>query len=230
MRFLRKIAMTIGFIVMIGAVGGYAEFFFDFQPPMARLHNPPLSGPTPYAPTPSPDGNWVVAGDGRTFAGYRIGQKFMGIPIPEDAVGHTKVVTGALTVAGTSATGLDIKADLTQLHSHKSMRDNAMHTKGLETDRFPDATFHMTAPADFQKAPALEEAVSARAEGDLTLHGVTRHVEIPVDAQWTGTEIEVAGHLTVSLADYGMQVPSVVKVVRAQDHGDLEFDLFFKHP
>lgn len=227
MRLLRKIAMWIGFLVMGGLIAGYWMFFFDFQPPMPRLHQQSPAGPTPPAATGTPDGHWVVAGDGRTFVGYRVEQKFLGIPIPEDAVGRTKLVTGALNVAGTSVTQVDITADLSQLHSHKSGRDSALHSRGLDTDHFPTATFHLTAPADFQKIPGLDEPVNARAEGDLTLHGVTRHVEIPVDAQWTGSEIEVVGHLTVSFPDYAIQPLSVARLVKVQNHGDFEFDVFF---
>ncbi|MFN8035561.1 MAG: YceI family protein [Acidimicrobiia bacterium] len=228
MRLLRKIWMWVGFLVTAALVAGYLVFFFDFQPPMPRLHQASQPSPMQPAAAVSPDGRWSVAGDGRSFVGYRVVQKFMGVPIPEDAVGRTKVVAGSLTVAGASASQVDITADLGQLHSHKSGRDTFLHTKGLDTDHFPTATFHLTRPAAFEKVPALGEAVHASAEGDLTLHGVTRHVAIPVDAQWTGAEIEVVGHLTLNFADYGIQPATVAKVVRTEDHGDLEFDVFLR--
>ncbi|CAN5653296.1 hypothetical protein BH20CHL7_BH20CHL7_04090 [soil metagenome] len=44
--------------------------------------------------------------------------------------------------------------------------------------------------------------------GDLTLHGVTRSVQIPVRAQLADGRIQVAGSLTFPLADFEIVAPT----------------------
>jgi hypothetical protein len=59
-------------------------------------------------------------------------------------------------------------------------------------------------PADLPAGQPFE----LTAVGDLTIHGVTERVELPLRAQWDGTVIDVAGGVTIVMADYGMEPPS----------------------
>ena len=45
--------------------------------------------------------------------------------------------------------------------------------------------------------------------GKLTVHGVSRTVDIPMTGQVTGDKIEVVGSVAVDMTDYGIQTPSV---------------------
>ena len=62
--------------------------------------------------------------------------------------------------------------------------------------------------------------------GDLTLHGVTKRVELPLQAQWDGKVIDVAGGITIVMADYGMEPPSN-SIVSVAGEGELEMQLSF---
>ena len=64
------------------------------------------------------------------------------------------------------------------------------------------------------------------AVGDLTLHGVTRPVEIPLQAQWDGTVIDIAGGVTVTLADYGIEPPSN-SITSVAGAGEIELQVSF---
>jgi hypothetical protein len=69
--------------------------------------------------------------------------------------------------------------------------------------------------------------IKPTAVGDPTLHGVTKSVRIPIQAQWTGSRIEVVGSYDVALADYGITPPTGFLVLSIADHGTIELHLLF---
>ncbi|MEP7112664.1 MAG: YceI family protein [Ilumatobacteraceae bacterium] len=68
---------------------------------------------------------------------------------------------------------------------------------------------------------------SVTASGDLTVHGVTKSVEIPLEAQLTGNTIVVVGSLDVVFSDFGISAPTAPVVLSVDDHGQMELQLFF---
>ena len=85
-----------------------------------------------------------------------------------------------------------------------------------------------TEPIELGTLPAEGEQVSATAIGDLTLHGVTKSVSIPLDAVWQGDVIGVVGSLTFPWEDFGMEQPSSMRVVSLADEVTMEFQVFFR--
>jgi polyisoprenoid-binding protein YceI len=171
------------------------------------------------------DGAWNVrAGD--SFVGYRVREQLAILPAPSDAVGRTTAVDGELDISGLEIAMVDVSADLTQLTSDRSQRDERIHTIGLETDAFPEATFTLTDPISFEAQPTDGETVSAGATGELTLHGVTNKVCVPVEATMTGDTIQVLGSVGIVFADYEMQAPNF-GFVTTEDNGTIEFQLDF---
>ena len=75
--------------------------------------------------------------------------------------------------------------------------------------------------------PADGQSVQATATGDFTLHGVTKSVQVPVQARRSGNVIAVTGSLPVVFADYGIEKPSSFVVLSIDDHGTMEFQLLF---
>jgi polyisoprenoid-binding protein YceI len=173
----------------------------------------------------TPDGTWNLDASS-SFVGYRVREKLSILPAPSDAVGRTTAVTGALSISGTRVTTVEVTADLTQLQSDRSMRDQRIHSVGLETDRFPDATFTLTKAIAFDTAPAQGAEVDVQATGTLTLHGVTKEVVFPLKARWAGDSIDVAGSLAMQFADFDIQAPNS-GFVTTEDHGTIELQLHF---
>lgn len=171
------------------------------------------------------DGAWKVK-TGDSFVGYRVREQLAILPAPSDAVGRTTAVEGELDISGLKIAKVDVTADLTQLTSDRSQRDERIRTMGLETSAFPEATFALTDPIAFEAQPADGEAISASATGELTLHGVTNRVCVPVEATLTGDTVEVLGSVDVVFADYGMQAPNF-GFVSTEDNGTIEFQLDF---
>lgn len=132
-----------------------------------------------------------------------------------------------MTLTDSRVTSLDVSVDMTTLTSDDDRRDGQLHERGLETDAFPTATFSLTQPIDIVKPPGVGETVDATASGDLSLHGVTKQVTVPVQARWNGTEIEIAGSVDITIADYGIERPVGFIVLLIADTGTIEFHLLF---
>jgi polyisoprenoid-binding protein YceI len=163
-----------------------------------------------------------------TFVGYRVTEQFAAAVVESEATGRTPDVTGTFTIAGNRVSDVSMTANLQTLKSDREMRDNRIRTLGLESDRFPEATFVLTEPIDLPAEPELGETVNTTAVGDFTLHGVTRPVEIPVEGRWDGTTIQVVGNLPIVFADYDMEAPNIAGFVTVKDEGEMEFQIFFQ--
>ena len=170
------------------------------------------------------DGTWKLGG--QSFVGYRVREQLAILPAPSDAVGRTTAVDGELDISGLEISKVDVTADLTQLTSDRSMRDERIHSIGLETDAFPEATFSLSDPITFEAQPVDGETISAGATGELTLHGVTNTVCVPVEATLTHNSIQVRGSVGVVFSDYDIQTPNF-GFVTTEDHGTIEFQLNF---
>ena len=175
-------------------------------------------------------GTWTVAAD--SVAGYRVREQLANLPAESDAVGRTDQVTGSITVetsgATTTLTAASLSVDMTSLASDKTMRDNRLRREGLETDAFPTATFVLTAPVEVPAAALAGTASDITLTGDLTVHGVTKSVQIPAQAQLVNGTIQVAGSLTFPLSDYAIVAPNIGGViVSIAEDGTLEFLINF---
>ena len=174
------------------------------------------------------DGTWKVdtsigsfSDFSDSFVGYRVSEQLASIGA-NTAVGRTPKVSGTLTVAGISITAATITADLTALQSDQSMRDGRLRSQALETDTYPTATFVLAAPIKLAHLPAEGETISATATGDLTLHGVTKRVSIPLQAKLAGGVVTVVGSLPIAFADYSITPPQSMMVLSVADKGTLE--------
>ena len=193
----------------------------------------PTAAASDGAGTGTLEGTWSVDGSIGSFAdftssfvGYRVQEELVGVGAAT-AVGRTPEVTGTLTVAATSITAVEITADLTGLESDSDMRDGQLGRQGIQTDQFPTATFVLAEPIVLDALPADGETIQVTALGDLTLHGVTNRVEIPLQAVRNGDVVTVAGSLDIAFGDYGIAKPESMRVLSIEDTGVMELQLHF---
>jgi len=179
----------------------------------------------------SPAGTWTVQPGDEVFAGYRVTEQFAGETIEKTAVGRSGAVTGTVVVTaagqGTTITEASVEVDMTQLTSDSDRRDNRLRGDGLETDEFPAATFELTQPIELAAAPELGVPFDVQATGNLSLHGVTKEVTIPLSVRWSGEFIDGAGQLPIVLADFQIDPPNVGGFVSVAEDGILELQLSF---
>jgi polyisoprenoid-binding protein YceI len=161
-----------------------------------------------------------------SFVGYRVEEELANVGAAT-AVGRTPNVSGTLVLDGTTISSVSIEADVSTLQSANDMRDGQLQRQALETSTFPTASFVLTKPIELDGLPADGDTISVTATGDLTLHGVTRSVEIPLEAKLSDGVVTVVGSTTIAFADYGMSSPQSMMVLSIADQGVMELQLQF---
>jgi polyisoprenoid-binding protein YceI len=170
-------------------------------------------------------GTWSIAPD--SVVGYRVRERLASLSADSDAVGRTNAITGTAMIAAAadalSLTDASFSVDMTSVSSDRQMRDNRLRNDGIQTDQYPTSTFKLTQPVALPAAATNGSAVDVTLHGDLTLHGVTKTVDIPAKAQLNGNLIQVAGSLSFPFSDYQINAPNIAGFVAVQDTGTLEF-------
>jgi polyisoprenoid-binding protein YceI len=248
----RTIALTLLAVAAV-AVGGFiaydqvlrgdsvAALALPSASPTSDAGSVPTLAPASSEPSagsstqPSTDGavagEWTVGAG--SVAGYRVRERLANLPAESDAVGRTEDVSGAITIEGDSGaaqlTAGTLTVDTTTIQSDEGRRDNRLRNEGLQTDQFPTATFTVTQPVEVPATALAGTPTDLTLIGDLTLHGVTKSVEIPAQAQLTDGKIQVAGSLTFPLSDFDISPPNVGGfILSIADEGALEFLVSFE--
>ena len=96
--------------------------------------------------------------------------------------------------------------------SIKSTEGSIMNSKtyqALKAGKYPTITFTLTSPVKAIQAGA--EGYSARAEGSLTVAGITRPVNIQAKISANGEgKIIVEGSQEINMSDYGIEPPTAL--------------------
>lgn len=240
----KKVALALGavLLVVIG-VGAYLLLGND-APERASLENATKgvrggdgSTATSAGPGAAPaDGLQAVAGDWvvdtttgsfdwesatGTFAGFRVKEELANIGATE-AVGRTGAVEGGITIKGSQVTKARFSVDLASLRTNNNMRD-ARVRRMLDTDNKPKAELRTTAPIDLPADAAAGGKLALSVPAELTVKGITRKVDLTMEAQFVDDHIVIVGSTPITFADYQIEVPSSPVVLSVQDHGEMEF-------
>lgn len=117
-------------------------------------------------------------------ARYRVREQLMGHDFPNDAVGETKSLTGAIAFDASGKVIRDeskFTLEAGTFVSDQNRRDGYVRGRLLESDDYPTITF---VPSEVRGVkPPVPKSGSAQIQllGDLTVHGVTR------PTVWNGT-------------------------------------------
>jgi polyisoprenoid-binding protein YceI len=103
------------------------------------------------------------------------------------------------------------------------MRDQRIHTMGLQSNQYPTATFVLATPIAVPAGTANGQVATVSATGALTIHGVTKTVTIPIQARLSGSQVQLAGSITFPFGEFGMTPPSIGGFVSVQDNAIMEF-------
>jgi polyisoprenoid-binding protein YceI len=217
--------LLIGVVAVVAAFAiAYFTLFNSDSPSKLTLQT---QGSTAAAPTGDLAGTWTVA-DG-SVAGYRVREKLAQLPAPSDAVGRTGAITGQVTMTDRggaySAENANFTVDVSQLKSDQDKRDNKIRSIGLETDKYPQATFAAPGPVGIPDEAVKGSAATVDAEGSLMLHGQTKKVKIPLQIQRNGAQIKIVGTYQFAWSDFGMSAPNLAPFVSVTGNPTLEFSL-----
>ena len=241
---MRRVVLAI--LIPFVIIGGVLAWFFlrsdDVKeaalPALTTVAQPSSSGaPSPAAGETgstivapggtSADGAWKAAAGADTFVGYRVDEVFAAGAVNKTAVGRTPGVTGRIVIAGSTISQANFEADMTALKSDEARRDSQLKVKGIESTKFPKATFVLSAPIDLGGSPKIGAELPVKANGKLTLHGVTREITLDLKARWSGDRIDVAGKTDILMADYAIEPPTIPAIVTVENKGVLELQLAF---
>ena len=237
-----------GLIALAGVAGaaGLAYLFLRGAPPAAVSLDPGSSQPAASLgalPTGAAssigagglDGTWSIDTSIGSFSdfssswvGYRVNETLAGNRA-NTAVGRTPDVSGTLAMSGTQITSVEVTANLQTLKSDDNRRDGQLQRQAIQSSQFPEATFKLTSPVELGTLPTDGQTITATATGELTLHGVTRTVDVPIEARLSGDVVTVAGSIAIQFADYDIERPTSFVVLSIEDHGVMEFQLHFRH-
>ena len=172
-------------------------------------------------------GHWSVTTGSE--AGYRVREKLAFLPAQSDAVGRTSSITGAATLTesrGTiTITAASFNVAVNTLKSDRSMRDEKIHEIGLESDRYPTATFVLSTPVALTKNAVTGRVVRVSVTGIFNIHGTSKRETLPVELSLVGSTLEAVGLLTFPWSEFGMTAPSVGGFVNVTEKATMEFDL-----
>jgi polyisoprenoid-binding protein YceI len=91
----------------------------------------------------------------------------------------------------------------------KQLMQDHFNESYMESDKYPKADFKgKFNPSDVQ---AKDGTYKTTVNGKLTIHGVTRDVQIPGTITVKGGEMTLNAKFNVATADYKIQIPSVAK-------------------
>jgi polyisoprenoid-binding protein YceI len=218
--------------------GGFAAAYVLFFTPDSKPRLTLGTAPSGSASSPAPasgtlGGRWVVAAG--SVAGYRVREQLGFLPAPDDAVGRTSAITGGFAVDGGasgaaySVRDVSLSADVSKLQSDDGRRDRRMASIGLQTAQFPTASFAAAGPIAIPPSAVSGATETVPATGQLTIHGVTKTVTIPLQVRRDAGQIDIAGSLRFPFSQFGMTAPSVGGFVTVQSDPTLEFRVLFQH-
>ena len=182
---------------------------------------------TTQSSTTALSGTWKVA-DG-SQAGYRVREKLAFLPAESDAVGRTSQITGSAAFnesKGTvTITAASFNVAVGTLKSDRSMRDQRIHEIGLESSRYPSATFALAAPLTVSASALKGKVAHVSVSGTFTIHGVSKKETLPVEMGLSGSTFQAVGSLTFPWSEFGMSAPSIGGFVNVTEKATMEFDL-----
>lgn len=241
LKILIRVAISIA--VVVGLVyGGVLLYTKVINPPEGKLNEDDLSAIVSDSSTaPSTDtesstaptstltqdagitGTWLATNE--STVGYRVKEVLGGVDT--EGVGRTNQVNGSLRIQETTLLSTVFEINVASIKSDSSKRDSQFSGNIMDTATYPTATFRLLTPIELGAVPTDGQNITATAQGELTLHGVTQQVSFDVTAKLANGIIGVLGSIDITFADYGIANPSNA-FVSTGDTGLLEFVLAFK--
>jgi len=219
---------SLAALVLVGFIVVYFVVFPTSSPKPFKLT--PSTVATASSSTTSLGGRWQVAGGSQ--AGYRVREKLAFLPAQSDAVGRTSEITGGATITDSShastVTAATFNVAVNTLKSDRSLRDEKLHSVGLESDTYPTATFALSTPLTLPASVFAGHVAHVSATGVIEIHGVSRRESVPVEMGLSGSTLQAAGSLTFPWSEFNMTAPSIGGFVNVTERATLEFDLLLR--
>ena len=140
-----------------------------------------------------------------------------------DFTGSTTTITGAVTGDLQDARGW-VEAPVATLVTHNDHRDRDLRAS-MEVEKYPTMRFTLTRTT---AAPPNGSVESMVLHGALTIHGVTREVDLPATVERKADTIHVTAAFPLNLQDYRIGgLTKMLGLLRMDPHIEVHVDLRF---
>jgi len=167
----------------------------------------------------------VVAPDGNEVR-YRVREQLVGVDLPNDAVGSTNAVSGAIAF---DAAGKIVPASsrfvvtASTLESDRERRDGYVRGRLLETSEYPTVELAPTALQGLTLPIPSHGTKSFTLLGNLTVHGVTKPTTWQVNASFADGRVTGTARTAFTFSEFGLTQPRVPVVLSVADTIGLEY-------
>ena len=199
----------------------------DSQTAYARAVDTTVSQSTTSVQTPSKAALRFVLAPSGSAARYRVREQLMGHDFPNDAVGETRSLTGAIAFDANGKVIRDeskFTLDAGTFVSDQNRRDGYVRGRLLESDDYPTITF---VPSEVRgvKLPVPKSGTAQiQLLGDLTVHGVTRPTTWNGTVEFNNTGLTGNASTAFTFADIQMDQPRVPVLLSVADTIKLEIN------
>ena len=116
-----------------------------------------------------------------------------------------------LTIVNTETGDMVFKMQIKTFQFEKALMQEHFNEKYMESEKYPDAQFKGVI-VDMDKLDLSKDGMyDVTVKGELTIHGVTKTVEVSGKVGMKGDKLMTEAVFPVSLADYNVKIPGTVK-------------------
>lgn len=196
------------------------------QPAVAPTTQTAVAASMPFASPAAAAIQLAVAPTGNEVR-YRVREQLVGFDFPNDAVGKSAAVSGAMSL---DANGRVLPnesrfiVDATTFASDRDRRDGYVRDRLLAADQFPTITLTPTELRGVTLPLAESGTQSLELIADLTVRGVTRPTKWNVSAHFHDGRVSGTASTVFTFDDFQMAKPRVRSVLSVADSIKLEYD------
>ena len=168
----------------------------------------------------------VLASEGSS-ARYRVREQLMGHDFPNDAVGETKSLTGAIAFDANGKVIRDesrFTLDAGTFVSDQNRRDGYVRNRLLESEDYPTISLVPTEIRGVKLPLPKSGTAQIQMLGDLTVHGVTRPTTWNGTVQFNNAGVTGSASTVFTFEDIQMEQPRVPVLLSVADSIKLEID------
>jgi len=166
--------------------------------------------------------------EGKTSASYSVREQLAGRDLPNDAVGKTSKVSGAIVLnpdGSVDSKNSQIVVDAASLQTDESRRDNYVRNNILLTSQFKEIVFVPTAVEGLPSPIPASGPLNFKLIGDLTIKDVTKQVTWEVTGTVNGDAAEGVATTSFKFAEFNLKQPQVPIVLSLVDNITLTVEL-----
>jgi polyisoprenoid-binding protein YceI len=116
-----------------------------------------------------------------------------------------------LAVLDSKSGAMEFVLQVKSFSFQKQLMQQHFNEEYVESDKFPEAEFKGSITNNSEINYTQQGSYVCRAKGKLTIHGVTKDIDVPATIKITDGKINAISTFTILLSDYDIKIPSLVK-------------------